>query len=631
MKKSNPLPSFFWRVYITSVVLVFLTLVCVTVIFRNIQKKSYLGQIEREFATEAYLLSQIFSNAQDPSVIDQWRLRGKPRVTLMNGDGEVLLETMYNPFTMENQRAMPEVSVALGKGWGTSIRWCPYVGMKMFFVAGYFEYDESLPMIVRLAIPLYQIKKSMNNSTSMIILGGVVIFIVFSIFGLIITREITSPIMRIALIIKEFSNGKIGVRLPLFRNRELNLLSTELNRMIENLTRREGELSVVKDQTLKILSSMHDGIILVENNGIIRQANRASGEIFGYDEKALLGKNIHAVLRSEELYRGIRSIENGYDMVKSRIRVFLPDERYIEFSCSPFGDGHGVLILLHDITRIAHLERVQSEFVANVSHELKTPITTLKGFVDTLIGMNQENTPAADVCTSGKYSKVALSGSMKMDILHAVSAHSKRVYSDGSNPEGTHPGGLKTQKKFLDIIHRNVLRMENIVEDLLTLSRIEAGAEILSDNPVNVNSCILNAISIIEARFVERKVCFSGNEFVFFVKGDESLLELVFVNLLDNAMKYSSRDVNVSLDANYRKVFISIADQGVGIPESEMDKIFESFYRVDKARSRALGGTGLGLTIVKRLVEAHKGCIRVKSRIGEGSLFKLEFPRFIQY
>jgi len=568
-------------VYITSIVLVFLTVLCVTVIFRNIQKKSYIRQIEREYKTEAYLLSQIFSRAQNPKVIDEWRLHGKPRITLMDKNGVVLLETMYNPFTMDNQSNMPEVSEAISSGWGTSLRWCPYVEMKMFFVAGYFAYKDSQPMVIRLAVPFFQIKKSMNSSTSMIILGGVVIFITFSLFGLIITREITNPIMRIASIIKEFSDGNSGVGLPHFRNAELNLISTELNRMMENLIHREGELSIVKDQTLKILSCMHDGIILVESNGIIKQANNAAGEIFGYEEKDLLGKSIYAVLKSKELHRSIRSAGNGHNMVEGQIRVFVPDERYIDFSCSSFGDGAGVLILLHDITRIAHLERIRSEFVANVSHELKTPITSLKGFVETLRGMQN----ARD----------------------------------------------KTQNKFLDIINRNVQRMENIVEDLLTLSRTDAGTEIVTDSPVSVNMCIMNAIGVIEARYEKRKVHFTGNEFSFYMKGDENLLELVLVNLLDNAMKYSSSDVYVALDANYRKVFISIKDQGIGIPDLEIEKIFESFYRVDKGRSRTLGGTGLGLTIVKRLVDVHKGQISVRSRIGMGSLFKLEFPRFIDY
>jgi len=573
MRKSNPLPSFFWKVYITSIVLVFFTVLCVTVIFRNIQKRSYFNQIQQEFKTEAFLLGQIFSKAQNPDIIEEWRRKGKTRITVINENGDVLLETMYNPFKMDNQLHMPEVSEALASGWGMSVRWCEYVGMKMFFVAGFFEYRDRPSMIIRLALPVYQIKRMLNNSTSMIILGSVVIFIVFSLFGLLIAREITNPMMHIATIIKKFSNGNIDVRLPYFRNKELNLLSTELNRMIENLTRGEGELSIV--------SSMHDGIILIDKNGIIKQSNRAAGEIFGYKEQDLLGKNIYAVFQSGGIRESIRSISSGHDIVKGQIRIFVPDERDIEFSFTPFGDGVGVLVVLHDITRIARLERIRGEFVANVSHELKTPITSLKGFVEILLGM------------------------------------------DGADN--------KTQKKFLDIIDKNILRMENIIEDLLTLSRIESGTGVLEDNPVNVNLCINSAISIIQSRFPERKVVFSGNDFDFYIKGDEDMVELILINLLDNAMKYSNDLVKVNLDANYRKVVLSISDKGIGIPEREIDKIFESFYRVDKARSRALGGTGLGLTIVKHLVEAHKGKISVKSNSRKGSLFKLEFPRYVNY
>jgi len=537
MRKSNPLPSFFWKVYITSIVLVFFTVLCVTVIFRNIQKRSYFNQIQQEFKTEAFLLGQIFSKAQNPDIIEEWRRKGKTRITVINENGDVLLETMYNPFKMD------------------------------------FEYRDRPSMIIRLALPVYQIKRMLNNSTSMIILGSVVIFIVFSLFGLLIAREITNPMMHIATIIKKFSNGNIDVRLPYFRNKELNLLSTELNRMIENLTRGEGELSIV--------SSMHDGIILIDKNGIIKQSNRAAGEIFGYKEQDLLGKNIYAVFQSGGIRESIRSISSGHDIVKGQIRIFVPDERDIEFSFTPFGDGVGVLVVLHDITRIARLERIRGEFVANVSHELKTPITSLKGFVEILLGM------------------------------------------DGADN--------KTQKKFLDIIDKNILRMENIIEDLLTLSRIESGTGVLEDNPVNVNLCINSAISIIQSRFPERKVVFSGNDFDFYIKGDEDMVELILINLLDNAMKYSNDLVKVNLDANYRKVVLSISDKGIGIPEREIDKIFESFYRVDKARSRALGGTGLGLTIVKHLVEAHKGKISVKSNSRKGSLFKLEFPRYVNY
>ncbi len=581
MKREGGLAGFYWKIYIVSVAFIFLTILATSLIFRTIIQRSYYTSLEREFKTEAFLLAEIFSKTQKPGIVQKWRLEEKSRITIINKNGEVQLDTHYNPFKMRNQLDQPEIRDAIKYGWGKSVRWSEYVGLKMFFIAGYFTFDKYPTMIIRLGIPVYMINRTINKTTSTVVLGGIIIFSVVSFLSLFMIKEVTYPIMQIADSIRAFSNGEEKVNMPVFRNRELNLLSTELSRMMDSIIRGRGELSLVKDQTVKILSSMHEGIILVDRNGRIREINRSAKEIFGFQGKDVVGKNLFSLVMSEEMRKGVEAITSGEDKVTGVTTVNVPDERKIEFTCTPFGEMRGVVIALHDITKIDRLENIRREFVANVSHELRTPITSVKGFVETLFKMNP-------------------------------------ISSD------------QMSQKFLKIVQKNILRMENIIEDLLTLSKIEAGAIDLPEDRIIINRCIENAVSVIKQKYPGRKVLVRGNEYEFVVRGNQHLIELALINLIDNAIKYSSDDVEVELDGNYRKVFISIKDRGIGIPEKDIDRIFESFYRVDKARSRAMGGTGLGLTIVKRIVEAHKGIVRVYSRSDRGTVFKIELPRFVQ-
>ena len=575
------LKGFYWKVYIITIVLVFFTVIGITFIFRSIQRDTFFIHLEREFKTEAFLLAQLFSKFQKPYILEEWRLEGKPRITILSKNGEVQLDTHFNPFKMKNEGAQPEIIAALNNGWGKSIRWSQYVQLKMFFVAEYFHYSDQPDMIIRLSIPLYEINRSINRTTSTVLLGGIVIFLIVSLFSLIMIRGVTDPIMKIAASIREFSNGNISIRLPHFRNRELNLLSTELNRMIESITKGRGELSMVKDRTGKILASMHEGIILVNRKGIIKQANIATRDIFGLRPGRLEGKNLFSIIESSELKKGVESILMGNERVSGAVSVNVPEQRRIEFTCTPFGDGTGVVIALHDITKLAKLEQIRKEFVANVSHELKTPITSLKMAAETLGTIKQlDNTDES--------------------------------------------------KRFLNIIQRNILRMENIIADLLTLSRIESGDYTLPESPVFINECIESAIDQLDVKYPGRIIQLRGNEYRMYVQGDRNLIELALVNLIDNALTYSGDDVEVVLDGNYRKVLVSVIDHGAGIEPYKINKIFERFYRIDKARSRALGGTGLGLTIVKNIAEIHKGTVKVHSVVNQGSTFRIEFPRYVE-
>jgi len=581
MSRDKSLKSLFWKVYLLSAALILVTTVSITFVFRNMQKKFILSRLEIEFKTETYFLYQMLCSAQKPFLVEELRIKGSPRVTVMNENGEVLLETMYNPFMMENQISTPEVKKAVMEGWGTSLRWDPYVHTKMFFGAGLFKDKDSPGMIIRLSIPMYEVNKWTNMNLSSIITACGFIFIFLAAITYLLVKKITAPLTYIAERVREFFDGTSSEFIPSFKCRDLNLFSSELNRMFQTIIKKEEELTSVREQMMKVLSSIHDGIILVDFNGIIKRVNHTAEEIIGQGEQGLSGMNINVLMRSDELKKSIEEAKNGMEKVSGITRVLLPEERNLEFTCIPFGDHSGIGLVLHDITRVSKLEKIRRDFVANVSHELKTPATSIKGFLETIMGMGD--------------------------------------------------GEIATRNKFLEIIYKNVLRMENIIDDLLTLSRIESGVDSLAEKPVNVNACVVNALSLIKAKYPQRIVKVMGNEFDYFIRGDSNLLEMALVNLLDNAIKYSSDEIEVILDGDYRKVYISIKDRGIGIPGMDIPRIFERFYRVDKARSRALGGTGLGLTIVKHIADAHKGKIHIRSTVNRGSVFKLEFYRFIDY
>ena len=352
---------------------------------------------------------------------------------------------------------------------------------------------------------------------------------------------------------------------------------------LEASQRRQQQTSVdAKAQQQVLFNSMIEGLLLLDRSRKIYLANRAFKSLFGLKAE-LRGKTIVEALRLHELDELVKRVQAEGQVFDYEIK--LPDltERWLRVNAAVIsnsaGEKEGMILVFHDLTRLKQLERTREEFVANVSHELRTPLSLIKGYVETLL--------------------------------------------DGArnNPE--------VSERFLKIIERNTNRLDLLIQDLLTISALESGRMKLQLQPVDLHALAEKVLGDLRARADNKSVRLANDLPPLGTHADANRLDQVFANLVDNAIKYGRASGNVivggkKLDDGKLEIFVR--DDGPGIPPESLDRVFERFYRVDKARSRDQGGTGLGLSIVKHIVQAHGGEVRVESELGQGATFFFTLP-----
>jgi two-component system phosphate regulon sensor histidine kinase PhoR len=362
-------------------------------------------------------------------------------------------------------------------------------------------------------------------------------------------------------------------------------LAEKMNDMAALLDERIHTITEQRNEIEAVLSGMVEGVIALDSQENVIKCNEAAEELFNIDRKTIRGKSIHEAIRNIRMQKIVNTIRAGNDPVEDEIVLHGETERILQVHGSRFpaagGKEPGMVLVFNDITRLKRLETVRRDFVSNVSHELKTPITSIIGFVETL-------------------------------------------KTGGSGKEGDH-------ERFMDIILKNSRRLNSIVEDLLSLSRIEQeterGTVALERN--DICSILSSAVAQYETPARKKNITIDLNcDTAITIRGNASLLVQAVGNLIDNAIKYSARDTDIRVSARREEssVIVEVQDNGNGIPREHLPRIFERFYRVDKGRSRDLGGTGLGLAIVKHIVLAHGGHISVDSMLGKGSTFTITFP-----
>ena len=361
----------------------------------------------------------------------------------------------------------------------------------------------------------------------------------------------------------------------------------EINFLLKDATK---EISREEDYLQTILKGMAEGVLAVDGRGRIRMVNEALRKLFPLPPE-VLDRTLLELIRNAELEEAIReAIRNGKI---SAFELTLPTSPGRSYEVNVVGirptserineEGRemgGAIAVFHDISRLKELERIRQDFVANVSHELRTPLTTIKGYAETL-----------------------LEGAMKEEVAF----------------------------QFIQVIKRHTDRLTKIVEDLLTLSKIESKEFQLKMEVISLRDLIDGVIGFVKEPAEKKKISISPNEIPssLTLKADRNYLEQILINLLDNAIKYTPEEGRITISAienNSEEIQFSVGDNGIGIPREDLPRIFERFYRVDKGRSQESGGTGLGLSIVKHLVQAHGGRIWVESRLGEGSTFSFTLP-----
>ena len=579
------------KLYPSYVVIILISIVAVGIYVSTTLKNFYLRKTAESLEVDARLIerevSNIFSKENRKTLDSLCKKLGKAastRITVILPSGEVAGDSEEDPRTMENHAGRFEVKEALSGKTGISTRYSVTLQKEMMYVAIPVKKEGGIVGAVRVSIPLIAIDTELRALYGKIALFGVVMIILTAAISLFIAQRISQPIGELKRGAQRFAQGDLAHRLFVAGSRELGELTEALNSMAQQLGEKIRLITEQRNELETILSAMREGVLACDADERIITLNHAAGALLGIDLSAAKGYTVQEIVRNADLQRFIGRLLREQRETEAEIIIHGPENKFLQLTGTGLRDSNGknigVLVVLNDITRLRHLENIRREFVANVSHELKTPITSIKGYVETL----QEG-----------------------------------AIADTANA-----------RKFLEIIFKQADLLHALVDDLLSLSKMEQEAERGKVQLVKeqVRRIIEAAIAAYETRARERRIqvdLHCKDEIV--VKANARLLEQAVGNLLDNAIKYSEsgKRIDVVVAAG-DDVTIKIIDQGYGIPPEHLPRLFERFYRVDKGRSRELGGTGLGLAIVKHIIQAHGGRVTVESVLGQGSVFTIHLP-----
>ncbi len=518
------------------------------------------------------LIENINSNKELNKVklIDNVYKNSKIRITYMENDGQVIFDSLKDPKEMSSHKDRKEIIEANEKGDGSSIRFSDTIGKNMVYYATKMDNGG----IVRSAIEMDNV--SILKSPFEKYYFGAVLLVIFMaiIFSSKLSHIIVKPIKELQFVTSRIAKGELNRRVKISSNDEIGKLGDTFNDMADKLQSTLQDLTDKQNRLEAILKSMDSGVVAVDKNHKIIMMNPYANEIFGINHD-IIGENLMDHIRDFEM-EGI--FANDTDICRE-IKILWPKERILRIRTTDIISGNiliGTVAVVQDITDIKRLENMRSEFVANVSHELKTPLTSIKGFAETLKYVEDE----------------------------------------------------KNKDKFLNIINDEAERLTRLIDDILTLSNIEQRKEEIFER-INIKEELNNICYLMGTSALKKNIDIIniGKEDMF-IYGSKDRFKQMMINLIDNAIKYSDRDskVWVSYEKSGEKAVVKVKDEGVGIPEEHIPRLFERFYRVDKARSRAAGGTGLGLAIVKHIVIEFKGEIDIISKLGKGSEFIITLP-----
>ncbi|EAF2560514.1 HAMP domain-containing histidine kinase, partial [Listeria monocytogenes] len=571
-------------------ILFFVVMVIVGIFSGELMKSTYLNMKENQLEDDAKILLQTTNMEnldldKDAATIqkslDPLGEDIDARITVIDSKGDVVADTKKDPQKLDNHMNRPEVTDILKKGEsvGISIRESDSLGYSMLYVAVPVKHQSKTDGVLRISISLESVDAAVAKLWGNLALIFGIALVIIAAISVFIARKITRPVREIIEVSTDLANHKYDSRIHGKISGELQDLSISVNTLAESLETQMFEIKQNEQRLNAIVQNLVSGVMLINVDKQVIMTNRTMYQILG--ETEITGKPFYEVIKSFALSQLIEATFETKTIQQKEIILYFPREMILDASVSPIlgenGEITGIILLLHDITQIRHLENVRSEFVTNVSHELKTPVTALKGFAETL-----------------------LDGAMYDEML---------------------------LKKFLTIIKEESDRLHRLIMDILALSRIE-------QNPVPENVELVEVDEVIEqsARTIFEMATEKNIQVIIpektipsvTIETDRDKLQQILINLLSNAINYTPVDgkVEVKLIEQEAEVIIEVTDNGIGIPAKDIDRVFERFYRVDKARSRHSGGTGLGLSIVKHLVENCGGRIEVESQEEVGSTFR---------
>jgi two-component system phosphate regulon sensor histidine kinase PhoR len=577
------------KLFFTYLLVSFLGLSVAGVLIYSSERRRFLSQLEESMASQAQLLSWLFSpeladgwsSAEVDSMADRMGSRIRGRITIIAKDGKVVADSYLSGAqldSMENHLGRPEIVSAMQGGVGTSLRFSHTLNIDMLYVASPILVQGEIAGVARLALPLTELKNRQRAIVYIVLVGLVVAFFFSLLLSYGFARGVTRPLRQMMQVSKRMSRGDFAQRIAVGTKDEIGELGDILNQLSVELSQTIAQITEDKSQLDSILSSMTEGVLAVDAEGRVRVANQALENMFELDAD-FSGRPHYEVIRNHELNEFIREVLISRQQMGKEISFAYPSERDVLIQSAlvrPHRDkGIFAVFVFHDISQLKKLERVRKDFVANVSHELRTPLTSIRGFVEAL--------------------------------------------QDGAVTDA------EQSVRFLNIISRHVERMNQIISDLLQLSQIESRESKFGVETFSAKELAQEVADSLKRTAAKRSQRLEMNLPSHDPKalGDRYRIGQALTNLVDNAIKYTPDGGRIRIEVVEKEnsVEFGVADSGVGIPPTEIPRIFERFYTVDKGRSREVGGTGLGLSIVKHIVEAHGSTVTVESEPGKGSRF----------
>lgn len=507
------------------------------------------------------------------------------RITFISLEGIVLADSHEDYSMMANHSDRPEFIEALNGKPGKTIRFSTTLSRHMLYI--------TIPpgdknIIVRIAISVDNIRDKISDTLRNILLFSIFILTISIVISVLTANSFTSIIRSIKNISVHYARGDFSKKLLENGPKEVSQLKSTINLMGIQLQEIINTVSFQKNELQVMLNSMEDAVIFMDSNLFIKELNPAAVGLLKINNTPFKKKNITVYLQDKIILDFIhRSLQNSQSLEETVFFKNAGVELYLQVHSSLIfnieNNCDGILLVLHDLTRMKQLENMRKDFVANVSHELKTPVTLINGFVETLI--------------------------------------------DGAMDD------REKLEQFLNVINRHSVRINHIIDDLLILSNIEDKGTNIQTEPVTLYdilfSAYTSALSLAEAEEIKMQIFCDDS---INIEVNPVLIEQAVFNLISNAIKYSGKKSTVTISGEYtdvdgkKKVSIIIGDNGKGMFEDQLDRIFERFYRINRKQSRKIGGTGLGLSIVKHIAMSHSGTVSVESKPEQGSTFRIILP-----
>ncbi|MBM6617496.1 two-component system histidine kinase PnpS [Bacillus suaedaesalsae] len=548
-----------------------------------------IGQIFKAFYTvtynerlekEANLVLQIIEKEVDIQIKDVANSL-KTKVTMVDGNGEILLSSE------ENLDDTPSYLINEYKSRLTEGK----LSEKPLHIEGseknrfYYVVPMKSEGYLLLSQPVDSYEKTYKQIWAVLITSIGLAFIVMLIFGARITRYYMKPIESATIVATELAKGNYKARTYENHSKETSMLSQSINILARNLQDMVKTQEIQQSRLTTLIENMGSGLIFIDSRGYINLVNRTYKDIFKVDTQNYLYRSYYDVIEHREVISMLEEIFMTEIKIRKHLHLsFGITQKHFEVYGSPIisanDEWKGILLVFHDISDLKKLEQIRQDFVANVSHELKTPITSIKGFSETL-----------------------LDGAMKDENL---------------------------LENFLNIILTESDRLQSLIQDLLDLSKIEQPGYAINWKRVELRGLIEEIMVLLEGKAAEKNVqLVLEGKGEYWLDGDLYRLKQIFINLINNGIAYtpSGGTVSIAIQELSKKIKVQVLDTGIGIAKEELPRIFERFYRVDKARTRNSGGTGLGLAIVKHLVDVHGGTIMVESEQSVGTTFTIEFNK----